>query len=137
MRETSMNPRGTPLARRGHSPGPWSWFQPARATGMRQPVPKARSLMRRPGRGLAPLELGQPHQTQHPPDRRLVEPRGDDLLGRLVALDVALEDVVEHVVGRQRVLVGLVGPELRRRGLGQDAPRARSSRSRFSHSAMR
>ncbi len=46
-------------------------------------------------------------------------PRGDDLGHRLLALDQALEDGVEHVVGRQRVLVGLVLAQLGGRRLGR------------------
>ena len=46
---------------------------------------------------------------------REVEARARDLLGRQVALHVALDHDVEHLVGRQRVLVRLVGRELRRR----------------------
>ena len=37
-----------------------------------------------------------------------IEAGGDDLVGRLVLLDVALQDLVEHVVRRQRILIGLV-----------------------------
>ena len=44
------------------------------------------------------------------------QPRGDHLLAALVALDIGLEDPVEHLIGRQRVLVELVGPQLRRGG---------------------
>ena len=45
--------------------------------------------------------------------------RRDDLVGRLMLFDVALQDRVEDVVGRQRVLIRLVGPQLRRRRLRQ------------------
>ena len=48
-----------------------------------------------------------------------VEPRGDDGGGGLVAFDVALQDVVEDVIRRQRVLVGLVRTQLGRRRLGE------------------
>ena len=42
------------------------------------------------------------------------------VVGRLVQLDVALQDVVEDVVGRQRILIGLVRPQFGRRRLRQD-----------------
>jgi len=47
----------------------------------------------------------------------------DDLRHRHLMLDEALQNVVEHLVSRQRVLVGLIGFELGRRRLGDDALR--------------
>ncbi len=44
-------------------------------------------------------------------------PGSDDIVGRLEAVDVTVQDRVEEVVGRENLLVGLVGPELRRGGL--------------------
>ena len=50
-----------------------------------------------------------------------VESCGDDVIGGLVVLDVALENRIEDVVRRQRILIGLVGPKLRRRRFRQRA----------------
>ena len=88
---------------------------------MRQPVPNARSVTFRPG--AACLRLNSARRTSRSTRRTVaaVEAGGDDRVGRLVMLDVALQDVVEHVVGRQRILIGLVRPQLGRRRLGQDA----------------
>ena len=44
---------------------------------------------------------------------------GDDLGRRPVVLHVGLEDRVQHVVGRQALVVTLVGPQLGRRRLGE------------------
>ena len=52
-----------------------------------------------------------------------VEARRDDVGDRLLALDQPLQDLVEHVVGRQRVLVLLVLAQLRGRRLGDDVLR--------------
>ncbi len=74
-----------------------------------------------PGRRLAALVFGA---VEHAPDvahHRLVMAARDDLGHRHLALDQALQDVVEHLVGRQRVLVGLVGLQLGARRLGDDA----------------
>ncbi len=46
---------------------------------------------------------------------------GRQLLGAEIALDQALQHGVEHWIGRQRILVLLVGPELGRGRLGDDA----------------
>ena len=66
------------------------------AIGMRQPVPNARSVTFRPG--AACLRLNSAPRTRR--STRLngvgVEARGDDLVGRLMLLDVALQDVVER-----------------------------------------
>ena len=105
---------------------------------MRQPVPKARSVTFNPG--AACLRLNSAPRTSRSTLRTVVgiEAGGDDRLGRLVALDVALQDLVEHVVGRQRVLVGLVGPQLGRRRLGEHRFRDdRACRAAFSHRATR
>ena len=47
---------------------------------------------------------------------------------RAVALDVAGHHRVEHGVGRQRLVVALVGPQLGRRGLGQHRRRGSGSK---------
>src|SRR5690606_1806979 len=65
-------------------------------------------------RGLVPLPLARAHQLQHPRDHVLVEAGGDDLAARLLAVDVTAQDAVEHVVGRERILIKLVGAQLRR-----------------------
>ena len=60
---------------------------------------------------------------------------GDDLLDAQLMLDKAFEDVVERRIGRQRILVGLVGPEFGRRRLVDDVfagslhPRGRARRA--------
>ena len=86
---------------------------------MRQPVPNARSVTFRPGAACLRLNSASAHQPQHAAHGRRVEAGGDDLVGRLVLLDVPLQDVVEHVVRRQRILIGLVRPQLGRRRLRQ------------------
>src|SRR3546814_7896504 len=65
-------------------------------------------------------------QLQHAPDAvhqvAVVAARDDDV-DALLALDEALQDVVEHRIGRQAVLVLLVRLQLGRRRLGDDALR--------------
>ena len=62
-------------------------------------------------------------------------PRATISAERHLELDQAIQDVVELVIGRQRVLIALVCLQLRRRRLGQhvlrndDARRARGSLS--------
>ena len=46
---------------------------------------------------------------------------GDDLAGRFVVFHVAFHDAVQHIIGRQAVLVGLVGTQLGRGRPGDDA----------------
>ena len=86
--------------------------------GIRRPTPKARLVTFRPR--AACLRLYSVRST-----RRMtllhhlgVEAGGDDLVGAQFFLDVPVEDRLQHVVGRQRVLVGLVGAQLGRRRLG-------------------
>jgi hypothetical protein len=50
-------------------------------------------------------------------DHGLVEALGDEVGAGQAFLDVTLEDGVERLVGRQAVLVGLVGAQLRARRL--------------------
>ena len=104
------------------------------AIGIRQPVPNARSVTFSPG--AACLRLNSASRTSRRTRRTVsrVEAGGDDLVGRLVLLDVALQDVVEDVVRRQRVLVGLVRPELGRRRLGRASPPGMTGRPRVSFS---
>ena len=63
-------------------------------------------------------EVEQPLDPRHHLGRS--KPAATIVGERLLALDQALQDVVEHVVGRQRILVGLVLAQLRRRRLGDD-----------------
>ena len=70
------------------------------------------------GRGLAAFVLVDVNQPDDPLDRRLVVAGGDDRLGVLPVDHVRLEDAVEHVVRRQRILVDLVGPQFGGRRLG-------------------
>ena len=89
------------------------------AIGIRQPVPNARSVTFRPG--AACLRLNSAIRTSRSTRSTVaaIEARGDDLVGRLMPLDVPLQDVVEHVVRRQRILIRLIRPQLGRRRLGQ------------------
>src|SRR3546814_4205510 len=56
-------------------------------------------------RRLVALPLAGAYQAQHAVDGGCVEAGGNDLVAGLVLVDVAQQDPVEHVVGRQRVLV--------------------------------
>src|SRR5215216_3640609 len=60
-------------------------------------------------RELAPLELvgRRLDAVEDVVDERALVPLGDDLLGRGLALEVEAQDGVEHVVGRQRLVVEL------------------------------
>ena len=96
--------------------------------GRRRSRPKALVDDPDPGRSLAALVLGPVDQ----PDDLLDVSSGRPCATRLdalVALDVGLEDPVEHLVGRQGVLVELVGPQLRR-GRRAPAPRRGPARAR-------
>src|SRR5947209_648078 len=77
------------------------------------------------GRELAALELvgGRLDAVEYVVDERGVVALGDDLFGRSLALEVELEDWVEHVVGRKTLVVELVGGEFRRGALVDDGPR--------------
>ena len=72
------------------------------------------------GRGLAAFVLVDVDQPDDPLDRRLVVTGGDDRLGVLPVHHVRLEDAVEHIVRRQRILVDLVGPQFGGRRLGRN-----------------
>src|SRR5579875_420541 len=74
-------------------------------------------------RGLPALEFGGVHHLHHALHGVGIETGGDDFLARLRAFDAALENGVEHVVGRQRILVGLVGAQFRRRRPSHDRAR--------------
>src|SRR5690606_24573861 len=67
------------------------------------------------GGRLLPLPFAAAYQLDDPVDCRGVESRRDDVLARLFEVHVAAQDRVEHVVGRQRVLVGLVVAQFRGR----------------------
>src|SRR5258708_2891609 len=64
------------------------------------------------GRCLAALVFGSLEQTPHAIDDCDVVAFGSKLLGREIALNQALQDRIEHRIGRQRIGVLLVGPEL-------------------------
>src|SRR5262249_31432092 len=66
-----------------------------------------------PRRRLPALVFGKMQYALDLHDRLAVETFGDDLGDRLLALDQTLEDLIEHIVRRQRVLVGLVLAQLR------------------------
>src|SRR5215813_12880732 len=59
-------------------------------------------------RRLPALVLGEIEHALDVHDRLAVEAVLDDLGNRLFAFDQTFEDLIEHVIGRQRVLVGLV-----------------------------
>ena len=65
------------------------------------------------GRRLLALEFRAADEPEHAPDGVCFESGRDDRVRRLVMLDVTLQDRVEDVVRRQRVLVGLVRPQFR------------------------
>ena len=73
------------------------------------------------GRRLAALVFGQIEHAPDPAHRGLVIALGDDLLHRHLAFHQAFQDRIQLVIGRQGILVGLVGLQLRRRRLGDDA----------------
>src|SRR5262249_12509209 len=64
------------------------------------------------GRRLPALILGEIEHALDLHDRLALEAVLDDLRDRLFALDQPFEDLIEHVVGRQGVLVGLVLAQL-------------------------
>src|SRR6185503_5969315 len=66
-------------------------------------------------RSLAALVFTQAHEAHNALDVGALVAPGDDLPWALIALDVRRHDRVEHRIGRQAVLVGLVGPQLGRR----------------------
>src|SRR3984885_2535022 len=68
------------------------------------------------GRGLPPLVFGNVEQPIDPRDHFAVETRRDDGCQRLLALDQPFKDRVHNFIRRQRILVGLVFRQLRRRG---------------------
>src|SRR6185436_3390297 len=73
--------------------------------------------------GLAPLVLADLDKPYNLGDRLCGITHGHDFTGTAVMFDIGLEDAVEHVIGRQRILVGLVGTQFRRRRPGDDALR--------------
>ena len=107
--------------------------------GTRRSRPNARLVTLIPGGLLAALVLGEVDEPDHALDVGGGQAARDELLAPEVLLDVALEDRVEDLVGRQRVLVALVGAQLGRRRAGDDrssgtgdvaSRRARSATSR-------
>src|SRR5687767_9525361 len=66
-------------------------------------------------RRLTPFVLAQAHEPHHALHIGTAEPRCDDLSRAQVALDIGLQDRIEHWIGRQAVLVGLAGTQFRRR----------------------
>src|SRR6266480_8041257 len=72
-------------------------------------------------RALAALVLVGVHHADDTAHGLRIEAQSDDVGDALVLLDVGLQDSVEQRIGRQRVLVGLIGPALSRRGPREDA----------------
>src|SRR6185437_9947431 len=92
----------------------------------REPAPHAESLLRnlQPGRRLLALVLRPVHHAHHPPNQPGIEAALlGDLLRRLQVLDVVFQYPVQDLVGRQRVRVLLIGPQLRRGRLLNRGPR--------------
>jgi hypothetical protein len=74
---------------------------------MRRPTPNARGVIRRARRGLLPLVLVEIDLADHVLDGRGRKPAFDEVTTGETLLDIAFEDVVEHVIGRQAVLIRL------------------------------
>jgi len=74
-------------------------------------------------RRLPPLVFGDVEQAVDPRHRLAIESLGHDRGQRLFPLDQPLQDRIEHLVGRQRILVGLVFAQLRGRRPGDDIHR--------------
>src|SRR5262245_55220428 len=72
---------------------------------------------------LPPLVLVAIDHGDHPPHRRRLEAARHDVRHTLVALHVALEDRVQILIGRQRVLVLLARAQFGRGRPGEDRPR--------------
>src|SRR5262245_60921379 len=106
----------SPSDRSHKRPLPREWSHRAEPVGDRQPPIPAERLGRHPDtRGcLPPLTLGTVDQPDDLQDRFLWKPLGDKLVDPLVPLDVALQNPVEDLVRRQRVLVELIWTKLGR-----------------------
>ena len=89
--------------------------------GIRHPVPNAREVTFRTG--AACFRLNSAMRTSRNTRRTvcLVETLPDDLLRRLALLHMQLQNLVEQLVGREAVLVGLIGPQLGRGRLGENS----------------
>src|SRR5262245_29644028 len=61
---------------------------------------------------LPPLVLRYVHHADHLVDQVRVEACSHDVRASAVLLDIIVEDVVEQLIGRQRVRVELPGPQL-------------------------
>ena len=88
------------------------------AIGMSRPLPKAFSETRMVGAAWRRLNSFVSTSRRMRCDELAVEACGGDLVDFLPLLDVELEDPVEDVVRRERVLVGLVRAQLGGRRLG-------------------
>ena len=84
---------------------------------MRRSLPKAFGVIRGPGGLCRRLYSAMSTRRVTRVDELGVEPGGDELATGAVALDVGLEERVEHLVGRERLVVALVGTQLGRRRL--------------------
>ena len=89
--------------------------------GMRLSLPNALVLIRTPG-GIWRRLYSAPSTRAHDPvDERRGEALGHEVRRRAVPLDVTLEHRVELLVGRERLVVTLVGTQLGRRRLVEHA----------------
>src|SRR5262245_49263237 len=82
---------------------PYYWHSPTCAE-------RARSYFEDRSR-LLPLELRHAHQPQHPPHSLFVETLRNDFFGRLALFHVKFQNLVQQLVWRQTVLVGLIGAQ--------------------------
>src|SRR5882762_6152587 len=78
---------------------PDDWHPPARPKGPRGHFQNRRRLLS--------LEFRDAHQAQNAPHSLFVVAFGDNLFGAAALLHVQFEDLVEQIVRRQAVLVGL------------------------------
>lgn len=62
-----------------------------------------------PGRSLTPLVFIAVYHTGNAPDILLGQSRSNDIRDRLVPLNVALKNVVKDRIGREGILISLVG----------------------------
>ena len=87
--------------------------------GTRRSLPNALGVTRTPGGVWRRLYSARSTSRVIRSHELGVEALLDQLAAGAVVLDVGLEDRVEHLVGRQRLVVALVGSQLGRRRLGE------------------
>ena len=70
---------------------------------------------------MLPFEFRHADQPQHPADRIFIVTASDDILGGLALLNVQLQNLIQQIVRRQAVLIGLIGAQLSGGCFGQNA----------------